>query len=128
MNIDSQPNTKDLKSSVIRMDRLCNLSRKKSYDHYDLFDWPDEVDKSSFLMPAQLLSVVEASQVDSLSQEELVRLSHYEQYNYSSLNTHGERELIIDVIDRMHTPKYEVFTEYMHYLVGEENAHLWFFA
>ncbi|MGC1498325.1 MAG: diiron oxygenase [Sulfitobacter sp.] len=128
MSVDAQQRGKDPKDSIIRMDRLCNLSREKSYDHYELFDWPETVDEKSFLMSPQLLSVAETSFVDELSHEQMVRLSHFEQYNYSSLNTHGERELIIDVIDRMHTPKYEIFTEYMHHLVEEENAHLWFFA
>jgi hypothetical protein len=111
-----------------KLAKLSDLSKKNAYDVYNRFDWPQTLDESTLVMSEKLMSVYNTPQAQDMTKEQLIRLSHFEQSNYSSLNTHGERELLVDVIDRMHTPKYKLFSEYMHHLVTEENSHLWFFA
>jgi hypothetical protein len=55
-------------------------------------------------------------------------LSKWESIHFYSLNVHGIRELLLEVIKRVHTPGFEEESEFFHHFVGEENEHMWFFA
>jgi hypothetical protein len=57
-----------------------------------------------------------------------VELSRWESINLYSLIAHGIRELLIEVMRRIHTPGYEIPTPFFHHFIGEENEHMWFFA
>jgi hypothetical protein len=44
------------------------------------------------------------------------------------LNIHGIRELIAEVVNRIHTPGHEKVSPFFHHFLGEENEHMWYFA
>lgn len=105
------------------------LSRKSRYDHYNpytKFDWPDRLDPEDWWMTPDYLTVFGTGLVED---EQVLRaLSRRETVNFFSLHVHGIRELMIAVSERIHTPRFEAFGEYLHHFIGEENAHMWFFA
>jgi hypothetical protein len=41
---------------------------------------------------------------------------------------HGIRELLVEVVNRIHTKGFETPSEFFHHFIGEENEHMWFFA
>ena len=64
----------------------------------------------------------------TLTPEQLLRLSKWESIWFYSFNVHGERHLLRDVLNCMHSPGYEDVSDYMHHFVCEENNHSWFFS
>lgn len=48
--------------------------------------------------------------------------------NFFSLNVHGIRELLSEVVLRIHTKTYADASEFLHHFIGEENEHMWFFG
>jgi hypothetical protein len=44
------------------------------------------------------------------------------------MNVHGIRELLTEVVDRIHTRGFEEASAFFHHFIGEENEHMWFFA
>lgn len=79
-------------------------------------------------MSAGLLSVAGTAVEGELDRAQLVALSRWESVNFYSLNVHGIRDLLIEVVDRIHTPGFEVPSSFFHHFIGEENEHMWFFA
>jgi hypothetical protein len=79
-------------------------------------------------MSPELMSVHGTKAGDSLDERQLWALSKWESINFYSLNVHGIRELLIEMISRIHTKGFEVPSEYFHHVIGEENEHMWFFA
>jgi hypothetical protein len=110
------------------LERLGRLSIDDYYNPYRMFDWPDALPQDRLWMTPELLSVHNTPYFDQLSREQLIRLSRWESVNFYSLNVHGIRELLIEVIGRVHLPGFELASEYLHHLIGEENEHMWFFA
>ena len=55
-------------------------------------------------------------------------LSKWESIHFYSLNVHGIRDLLLEVVRRVHTPGFETESEFFHHFIGEENEHMWFFA
>ncbi|MFF5472387.1 diiron oxygenase [Streptomyces achromogenes] len=110
---------------------LGRLSAKASSDYYNpytTFDWPPALPGDEYWFSPELLSVHGTEYADELSDEQLCALSRWESVNFYSLNVHGIRELLIEVMRRVHTPGFEVPSEFFHHFVGEENEHMWFFA
>jgi P-aminobenzoate N-oxygenase AurF len=108
--------------------RLIQASVEDYYNPYRTFEWPDQICPESLWMSRELLSVYGTEAAGSLSREQLVELSRWESVNLYSLIAHGIRELLIEVMRRIHTPGYEIPTPYFHHFIGEENEHMWFFA
>lgn len=63
-----------------------------------------------------------------LAPEELARLSRWESIHFYSLNVHGIRELLAEVVARIHQPGYSLASPFFHHFIGEENEHMWYFA
>jgi hypothetical protein len=63
-----------------------------------------------------------------LSREQQLALTRYEAINFFSLNIHGIRELMSEVVMRIHDRTYANVSEFLHHFIGEENEHMWFFA
>ena len=63
-----------------------------------------------------------------MSPEQLRAVSRWESVNFYSLNVHGIRELLIELVARIHTVGFALPSEYFHHVIGEENEHMWFFA
>jgi hypothetical protein len=110
------------------LERLVAMSERDYYNPFEVFQWPESLPEETWWMSPELMSLHGTALRDELSEEQLWRLSKWESINFYSLNVHGIRELLIEVISRIHTPGFELPSEYFHHLIGEENDHMWFFA
>lgn len=110
------------------LERLSAKASSDYYNPYTTFDWPAALPEDEFWFSPELLSVHGTEYAAELSPGQLRRLSRWESVNFYSLNVHGIRELLIEVMRRIHTPGFEVPSEFFHHFVGEENEHMWFFA
>ncbi|GAB2812417.1 hypothetical protein GCM10022221_07420 [Actinocorallia aurea] len=108
------------------VERLSAKSRHDHYNPYTRFAWPDRLDDDSWWMSPEHLTVHGTDLVDD--ENVLKALARRETVNFFSLHVHGIRELMIEVSRRIHTPRFGAFSEYLHHFIGEENAHMWFFA
>lgn len=108
--------------------RLSSKSIEDYYNPYQTFDWPDQLDENRMWMSPELLTPYGTDLYDELGEETLHRLSKWESINFYSLNVHGIRELLIEVVGRIHMPGFEVPSDFFHHFIGEENEHMWFFA
>ncbi|EDY56256.1 MULTISPECIES: diiron oxygenase [Streptomyces] len=108
--------------------RLIDVSVDDYYNPYRTFQWPESIEPKDLWMSRELLSVHGTPAEHELSREQLIELSRWESVNLYSLIAHGIRELLIEVMRRIHTPGYEIPTPYFHHFIGEENEHMWFFA
>ncbi|SHH24183.1 P-aminobenzoate N-oxygenase AurF [Jatrophihabitans endophyticus] len=110
------------------LDRLVAMSERDYYDPYRLFDWPATVVEDAWWMSPELMTTHGTAVAERLDEHELMALSKWESVNFYSLNVHGIRELLTEMVARVHMPGYEVTSEYFHHIIGEENDHMWFFA
>jgi len=110
------------------LDRLSSKSIEDYYNPYQEFKWPDRLDEDRMWMTPELLTPYGTPLFDQLGEETLHRLSKWESINFYSLNVHGIRELLIEVVNRIHMPGFEVPSDFFHHFIGEENEHMWFFA
>ncbi|GAA3656954.1 diiron oxygenase [Streptomyces sp. S1A] len=110
------------------LDRLSTKSIEDYYNPYQEFVWPDRLDENRMWMSPELLTPYGTPLFDELGEETLRRLSKWESVNFYSLNVHGIRELLIEVVRRIHMPGFEVPSDFFHHFIGEENEHMWFFA
>lgn len=110
------------------LDRLVSLAEDDYYNPYEQIQWPDSLSNDRLWMSRDLLSVHDTPYVDELTDDQLLALSRWESVNFYTLNVHGIRELIMEVVGRIHTPGFELPSEFFHHFVGEENEHMWFFA
>jgi hypothetical protein len=110
------------------LDRLISMSEEDYYNPYKLFQWPDSLPEDEYWMSPELMSVYGTQAAGALSEKQLHAISKWESINFYSLNVHGIRELIVEIIHRIHTDDFAVSSEYFHHLIGEENEHMWFFA
>ncbi|WP_405448562.1 diiron oxygenase [Streptomyces achromogenes] len=109
-------------------DRLSAKASSRYYTPYPTFDWPPALPGDEYWFTPELLSVHGTEYADELSDKQLCALSRWESVNFHSLNVHRIRDLLIEVTRRVHTPGFEVPSEFFHHWVGEENEHMWLFA
>lgn len=110
------------------LEKLSDKATADYYNPYTTFDWPEVIPTDDFWMSPELLTVHGTEMMDVLAPEQLRALSRWESVHFYSLNVHGIRELLIEVMRRIHTPGFETPSEFFHHFVGEENDHMWFFA
>ncbi|MFC9626962.1 diiron oxygenase [Streptomyces sp. NPDC056930] len=110
------------------LERLSDKATADYYNPYTTFDWPNAIPTDDFWMSPELLTVHGTETMQSLTPEQLHALSRWESVHFYSLNVHGIRELLIEVMRRIHTPGFEAPSEFFHHFIGEENDHMWFFA
>ncbi|MFJ7249499.1 diiron oxygenase [Kitasatospora sp. NPDC098652] len=108
--------------------RLTQAAENEYYNPYKTFDWPQEIEPCAKWLSDDLLSTHGTGLDRELTPEQLRLLGKWESINFYSLNVHGIRELILEVVNRIHMPGYEIPTKFFHHFVGEENEHMWFFA
>ncbi|MFF0162288.1 diiron oxygenase [Streptomyces sp. NPDC005263] len=108
--------------------RLSQKSIEDYYNPYQQFAWPEKLEDNRMWMSPELLTPYGTSHFDALSEDTLHSLSKWESINFYSLNVHGIRELLIEVVGRIHMPGFEVPSDFFHHFIGEENEHMWFFA
>lgn len=112
----------------VAVERLTLAAENEYYNPYKTFDWPQAIDPTAQWLSDDLLSVHGTDLAGELTADQLRELSKWESINFYSLNVHGIRELILEVVNRIHMPGYEIPTKFFHHFVGEENEHMWFFA
>ena len=110
------------------LDRLGRMSVDDYYNPYRTFEWPASLPTGRLWMSRDLLSVDGTAAAAQLTEEQLIALSVWESANFYSLNVHGIRELLTEVVNRVHMPGFEIPSEFFHHFIGEENEHMWFFA
>jgi hypothetical protein len=110
------------------LERLSDKATADYYNPFTTFDWPDGIPADALWMSPELLTVHGTDAMDELGPAQLRALTRWESVNFYSLNVHGIRELLIEVTRRIHTPGFELPSEFFHHFVGEENDHMWFFA
>jgi len=110
------------------LQRLCEMATENYYNPYRTFSWSETLPDDTLWMTADLLSVCGTSAASQIEPSTLQRLSKWESINFYSLNVHGIRELLIEVVKRVQMPGFEDFSEFFHHFIGEENEHMWFFA
>ncbi|MEV7023517.1 diiron oxygenase [Kitasatospora sp. NPDC093558] len=110
------------------MDRLTGKSIDDYYNPYRLFEWPERLPENTWWMSPELTTTHGTELAGQLTPEQLHTLSKHESINFYSLNVHGIRELLTEVVARIHTTGFETPSEFFHHFIGEENEHMWFFA
>lgn len=110
------------------VDRLSAAAEADYYNPYKRFAWPDRLDVDGYWMSPELMTVHGTSAARELDEKTLQEISKWESGHFYSLNVHGIRELLIEVVRRIHTTGFEIPTKFFHHFVGEENEHMWFFA
>lgn len=110
------------------IDKIIHLSESTYYNPYTTFDWPESIDDGKLWMSKELLSVYDTEIMEEMSEEQLYELSKWESVNFYSINIHGIRELLIEMLHLVHRKGFEVPSKYFHYFIGEENEHMHFFS
>lgn len=109
--------------------RLTKASRKKLWDVYNTFNWPEKLEQGAWYMPPELISLYGTPAYESLTEEQQKRLSLYELGNFFSLVLQGERPLVQGLVDRLYAKGNSVsVNEYLHHFVDEENKHMVMFG
>jgi hypothetical protein len=108
------------------MSRLVNLTRSDPHNPYLDIAWPESVD--GLWMSPELMSVHGTRHAEDLSPAQLEVLGKWECVNFFSLNVSGIRDLLVAMTERLHSPGFELVSEYLHCFVAEENEHMWYFA
>ncbi|MFB9836542.1 diiron oxygenase [Actinoallomurus acaciae] len=98
------------------------------YNPYTIFDWPESIEPDKPWMSESLTTLAGTPMWDELTREQQIALTKYEAINFFSLNIHGIRELMSEVVMRIHERTYANVSEFLHHFIGEENEHMWFFA
>ncbi|MCB9885703.1 MAG: diiron oxygenase [Planctomycetes bacterium] len=108
--------------------RLTAASRRKFWDVYNFFDWPEQL-TDMWCMSPELLSIYGTPAFEALTEEQQKRLSLYECGNFFSLVLQGERPLVQGLVHRYYSKSYaKEITEYLHHFVDEENKHMVMFG
>jgi P-aminobenzoate N-oxygenase AurF len=108
--------------------RLEQMAESGYYNPYTMFNWPDELSHDDPWMSEDLTTLYGTSIWDGLTREQQLALTRFEAINFFSLNVHGIRELMSEVVLRIHTKIYADASEFLHHFIGEENEHMWFFS
>lgn len=108
--------------------KLSVISRKNSYDPYELFEWPDSLPATDYWMAPELMTCYGTPIWNELTEQQRLSLSHWESVNFFSLNVHLIRELIGEVADRIYETRFPGLSDFFHDFISEENKHMWFFA
>ncbi|MFF2012668.1 diiron oxygenase [Streptomyces sp. NPDC058195] len=119
---------REIEPVVLDLDRLENLAESGYYNPYTMFDWPESIGPEMPWMSESLTTLAGTPMWDELTREQQIALTRFEAVNFFSLNIHGIRELMSEVMMRIHERTYADVSEFLHHFIGEENEHMWFFA
>lgn len=110
------------------LERITEMSVETYYNPYKMFEWPASLPDDQWWMTPELLTVANTRFAGELPTEQAMALSKWESIHFYSLNVHGIRELLLEVVKRVQAPGYDEESEFFHHFIGEENEHMWFFA
>lgn len=120
-----------MSANVDIVERVASLTRKSVRDYYNPythFDWPEALPEDQPWMPVDLLTLYGTPFYETLTPDQIVALTKWESINFYGLIMHGIREVLDQVVERIHTPDFAHVSDYLHHFIGEENGHMWFFA
>lgn len=117
-----------VKPVKLDLHRLEVMAESEYYNPYTVFDWPDTLEEDRPWMSEDLVTLAGTEKWDALTREQQLALTRHEAVNFFSLNVHGIRELLSEVVLRIHTRTYADASEFLHHFIGEENEHMWFFG
>jgi hypothetical protein len=110
------------------LERITEMSVETYYNPYKMFEWPETLLDEQWWMTPELLTIANTRFAEELPEKQRMALSKWESIHFYSLNVHGIRELLLEVVKRVQMPGYEEESEFFHHFIGEENEHMWFFA
>ncbi|MFE6918202.1 diiron oxygenase [Streptomyces rubiginosohelvolus] len=119
---------RDIEPISLDLDRLEQMAESSYYNPYTIFDWPEKIEPEKPWMSESLTTLAGTPMWDELTRDQQLELTKYEAINFFSLNIHGIRELMSEVVMRIHERAYADVSEFLHHFIGEENEHMWFFA
>ncbi|AXG77948.1 diiron oxygenase [Streptomyces paludis] len=119
---------REIEPISLDLDRLEQMAESGYYNPYTIFEWPEVIEPGKPWMSENLTTLAGTPMWDELSREQQFALTKYEAINFFSLNIHGIRELMSEVVMRIHERAYAGVSEFLHHFIGEENEHMWFFA
>jgi len=109
--------------------RLTQASRRKLWNVYGQFGWPEKLDQARWYMPPELISLYGTECWERLDEPARRRLSLYELGNFFSLVLQGERPLVQGLVHRLYAREAaHPVTEYLHHFIDEENKHMVMFG
>ena len=110
------------------LDKMILLSKEDEFDVFNDIQWPKEISKNVLWTSNELITLYGTKYFEKLSEQEVQKLSQLECVYFFSLNVSGIKELLIDVVGLVHKKGNEEISEYLHYLIKEENEHMYYFA
>lgn len=119
---------REIEPVKLELERLEQMAESGYYNPYTMFDWPETIEPDMPWMSESLTTLAGTPMWDELTREQQLALTKYEAINFFSLNIHGIRELMSEVVMRIHERVYADVSEFLHHFIGEENEHMWFFA
>jgi hypothetical protein len=119
---------REIEPVLLDLGRLEQLAESGYYNPYTAFDWPGAIEPDKPWMSESLTTLAGTPMWDELTRDQQIALTKYEAINFFSLNIHGIRELLSEVVMRIHERTYANVSEFLHHFIGEENEHMWFFA
>jgi hypothetical protein len=121
-----------INQDTTELERVLNILVEKTvedpYEPLKELQWPDSLPKGYYWMSPELMSIHGTDYEHTLTEAQKIELSRWEFVNFCSLNVTGIRELLVEMTGRLHTPGFELLSEYLHYLIAEENEHMWYFS
>jgi hypothetical protein len=126
--VDPQTTVPAAKNISSVLTRINEMSVETYYNPYKMFQWPDTLPEEQWWMSPDLMTLSGTRFTSELPERQRMLLSKWESIHFYSLNVHGIRELLLEVVKRVHAPGFEEESEFFHHFVGEENEHMWFFA
>jgi hypothetical protein len=109
--------------------RLTKTSRREFWDVYRAFAWPEQLQRDSWCMSPELISIHGMDEFAALDEAQQQRLALFEIGNFFSLVLQGERPLVQGLVHRLYLRKTgREVTEYLHHFVDEENKHMIMFG
>lgn len=125
----AQPVDEQVETASQLAARLTGASRRKLWDVYSAFDWPEALVPDMWCMPPELISIHGTPAYEALDEAQRKKLSLYEIGNFFSLVLQGERPLVQGLVHRLYlkSSSREV-TDYLHHFVDEENKHMVMFG
>lgn len=108
--------------------RLETMAESDFYNPYTKFQWPDSVPLDQPWMSEDLVTLSGTEHWTALSRDQQLAVTRCEAVNFYSLNANGIRNLLGEIVLRIHTRAYADVSAYLHHFIDEENKHMWFFS
>src|ERR1700748_1157790 len=83
------------------LERITEMSVETYYNPYKMFEWPDSLPDEQWWMTPELMTMPAPRFATELPEKQRMAISKWESVHFYSLNVHGIRELLLEVIKRV---------------------------